>query len=469
MLRTGAIGPLRWLGVTLGALGASGVSGLGGAPVARANPASLVASAIDPGDPIDLHLELDYDYSVETARIRREVLGAPVDPLDPLPDVNDLDFKQFRHRLVPRAELGILPNTSLSVALPIVIAQQRELSLAPGVTRDSSTTIADGLLPMGGFDARDPGTPLTGDAVFRGVSRSGVDQLHAGMTLALMNQDNDPSKPTWKLGGELRIPVGRVMRFDADDPSSATGVGRGIYEVRVATSVARRFGRAEGWFELYWQAPITAKRGALLDLPAAEQFGATNTAASQRGGVGAGVEVYAVEDKAGGNQISLDLGSRVDAHFEGREYSELWEVFAYAGRVGAGGAGSGPLVLDADPTTMELEARAHPGVSNVENYLELAGRAAVRARLGRYVRFAATLDFVWRTDHVISFADAGVDLPTCGAGVSGPCENETNSVVSRGTREVNPIHVDTIDLVGHRYISVNGFGFVVGVQGQILF
>jgi hypothetical protein len=472
VLRTGAIGPLRWPGATLGTVGLAtlGTLGLGGAPAAHANPASLVASAADPGDPVDLHLQLDYDYSVETARIRREVLGAPIDPLDPLPEVNDLDFKQFRHRLVPRAELGIFHNTSLSVALPIVITQQRELTLAPGVTRDSSTTVGDGLLPMGGFDARDPGTPLTGDGMFRGVSRSGVDQLHVGTTLALMNQDKDDTKPTWKLGGELRIPVGRVMRFDPDDPASATGVGRGIYEVRVATSVARRYRRTEGWFELYWQAPLVAKDGALLNLPADEKFGATNFAASQRAGVGAGVEIYAVDDTASGNRISLELGSRVDAHFEGREYSELWEVFAYAGRVGTGGAENGPLVLDADPTTMELEARAHPGVSNVENYLELAGRAALRAQLGRYVRFAATLDFIWKTDHVITFADAGVDLPTCGdPGVSGPCEELDNFVVSRGTREVNPLHVDAIDLVGHRYVVRDGFGFAVGVQGQVLF
>jgi hypothetical protein len=435
-----------------------------GVPAARANPASLVASAADPGDPADLFLRLDYDYSVETASIWREIVGAAVDPLDPIPKVRDLEFKQLRHRLVPRVDLGIFTNTSITVALPIVISQQRELTLGSGVTRDGSSTVADGLLPPEGFDARDPGTALPGDLMFRGVSRSGVDQIHVGMAFALMNQDNDDTKPTWKLGGELRAPIGRVMRFNPTSPSQETGVGRGVHEVRVWTSVGRRYKRTEAWFEMYWQTPLVEKDTSQLYLPAAEQFGAKNLAVGQQGGVAFGLEVYAFDDPANGNRISLDLGARIDAHFEGRDYSEMWEVFALAGD------GGGPLVLDADPVTPGLQARTHPGVSNIENYLETAGRAAIRGQLGRHVRFAAMLDLIWKTDHVITFADAGLDLPTCGApGVTGACENEDNSVVNPGTSEVNPFHVSGVDLVGHRYHSEDNFGFVVGVQGQLVF
>jgi len=461
VLRTGAT---PGLGLGLGLVTTLGL-GLG-ATAARANPASLVASAVDPGDPADLYLWLDYDYSVETASIWREIVGATDDPLAPIPKVSDLELRQLRHRLVPRADLGIFHNTSITVALPIVISQQRELTLGSGVPRDGSSTVADGLLPREGFDARDPGTALPGDLMFRGVNRSGLDQLHAGLTLALMNQDNDRTKPTWKLGGELRVPVGRVMRFNAAAPSEETGVGRGIHEVRVWTSVARRYKRTEAWFELHWQTPIAEKDTSLFRVSDAEQFGARNTAAHQQGGVAAGLEIYAIDDAANGNRISLDLGARIDAHFEGRDYSEMWEVFAYAGDAGLGG----PLVLDADPTQPDVQARSHPGITNVENYLETAGRAAVRAQLGSHVRFAATVDLVWKTDHVITFADAGIDLPTCGRpGVTGACETEDNGVVNPGTGEVNPLHVPSIDLVGHRYHAEDSFGFVIGVQGQLLF
>jgi hypothetical protein len=448
---------LRWVGLV--------VLGLGG--VAHANPASLVASAADTDDPIDLHLRLDYEYSADSASIWRERVGAAAGPLDPIPKTRDLAFKQYRHLLTPRADLGVLPNTSLYVALPIVISLQRELTLGEGVTRTGSSTLADGLLPTGGFDAKDPGTPLPDNGVFRSPSRSGLDQLHVGGAIALMNQDNDDTKPTWKIGGELRAPIGRVMRFNRADPSAETGVGRGVYEARAWMSFDRRYRRTEAWLELYWQTPIAEKDTSLLRLPDAERFGATNIQAGQRAGVSFGVEAYAFDDAASGNRISLDLGTRADAHFEGRDYSELWEVFAYAGDAGADP--SGPLVLDADPTTPGVQPRSHPGVTNIENYLELAGRAAIRAQLGRYVRFAAMVDLVWKTDHAITFADAGVDLPTCGAGVTGDCETESNGVVNPGTREVNPLHVPRIDLVGHRYHSEDNFGLVLGVQGQILF
>jgi len=452
----GKPGPPLWVGLV--------VLGLGG--VAHANPASLVASAADQDDPIDLHLRLDYEYSVEHASIWRERVGAAAGPLDPIPKIRDLAFKQNRHQLTPRADLGVLPNTSLYAALPIIISQQRDLTLGEGVTRIGSTTLADGLLPMGGFDAKDPGTPLPGDGVFRSPSRSGLDQIHVGGAIALMNQDNDDTKPTWKIGGELRAPIGRVMRFDRADPSAETGVGRGVYEARAWMSFARRYRRTEAWLELYWQTPIAEKDTSLLRLPEAERFGATNIATGQRAGVAFGLEAYAYDDAANHNRISLDLGARADAHFEGRDYSELWEVFAYAGDASDAG---GPLVLDADPTATGVQARSHTGVTNIENYLELAGRAALRAQLGSYVRFAAMLDLVWKTDHAITFADAGVDLPTCGAGVTGDCENENNGVVNPGTREINPLHVPRIDLVGHRYHSEDNFGFVVGVQGQVLF
>lgn len=457
-------------GATIALSGAFGL-GLGlASPAARGNPASLVASAADPGDPADLYLRLDYDYAVETASLWREAVGGAVDPLDPIPRVSDLEFKQFRHRLIPRADLGVFTNTSITVAMPIIIGMQRELTLAPGVARDAARAVTDGLLPAEGFDSRDPGTPLAGDLMFRSPSRSGVDQIHVGMAFALMNQDNDDTKPTWKLGGELRVPIGRVMRFNAASPESETGVGSGLYEVRVWTSVARRYKRTEGWFELFWQAPVAEKDTSQFYVPSSERFGGTNLKAGMKGGVAAGLEVYALDDRVTGNRISLDLGGRVDGHFEGRAYTEMWEVFALAGR----GADS-PLVLDGnpvsddDPMTSDFQPLAHPGITNIENYLELAGRAAIRANLGRYVRFAATLDLVWKTDHAISFADAGVDLPTCGTGVSGDCETEDNGVVNPGTAEVNPFHAPRIDLVGHRYHVEDSFGFVIGVQGQVLF
>ena len=430
--------------------------------IAHANPDSIVPSAADPGDPIDLHLRLDYEYQIDRSLLTREQVGAVgTGPLDPISKSRDLKFHQYRHVLTPRAELGIYHDTYLSVALPIIIAQERELELDGGVDRANSTTLADGLLPMQGFDARDPGTAPPGNLVFRGVSRSGLDQIHLGLAAAPMSQSRDDTKPTWKLGAELRLSVGKIMKFDPMNPGSETGTSKGVHEARVFTSVDRKFDRLEGWFELFWQNPIAEKAGSLFKDPG---FGSTNVKLSQQAGVAFGIETYALDDKQNGNRISLDIGTRVVGHFEGRDYSELWEVFTYAGDTRLGG----PLILDADPLNPGVQPLSHPGISNVENYLETAGRFAIRAALGPKVRFAALVDVLWKTDHAITFADAGVDLPTCGNRTTN-CEDDANDLVNPGTNEVNPLHAQRIDLVGHRYFSEDNFGLIIGIEGQVLF
>jgi hypothetical protein len=125
-------------------------------------------------------------------------------------------------------------------------------------------------------------------------------------------------------------------------------------------------------------------------------------------------------------------------------------------------------VLDGDPTMPGVQALSHPGISNFEGYLETAARLAVRGKLGPHVTFAAIGELIWKTDHVISFADAGVDLPTCPTGTP-RCETDNNDLVNPGSQEVNPLHVRLIDLVGHRYRSEHNRGIVLGVEAQLRF
>lgn len=426
-----------------------------------ASPYSILPSAGEPGDPADLNVHVDYEYSVHSSVIYRESVGGDIDPLSPLPRERDMQFQQFRHLIKPRAELSIFYNTWVSFAIPIVLTQVRELELADGVTRETSSTVRDGILPFEGFDAEDPGTAPPGNFLFRGVKRKGIDQIHLGLGIAPMAQEKDDTKPTWKIGGELLLAAGKVARFDRFDPADQDGVGRGVNELRFWTSVAKRAGRVEGYYQMFWQVPISAKEASQYD---EYGFGATNLMPGQQAGATAGLELVALDDKLTETKIGLDLGLRVVGHFEGREYSELWEVFAYAGDSRA----SGPLQLDNDPITAGLQAQSHPGITNHENYLETAGRIAIAANLGPTVQFSAVADLAWKTDHLITFTDAGVDLPTCATGET-PCEEDDNFVVNPGTREVNPLHVQKIDLVGHRYISEDNFAFSLGVEARLLF
>jgi len=435
---------------------------VGTGAIARANPAGVVATAAYPGIGEEVHVEADYEYDIDNSVITREQVGDPAaDPLAPLPRHRELEFHGVRHLLTPKIELGVYHNVWVSFAVPIVLAQSRELDLASGVDRANSTTFSDGILTGNGFDAHDPTTPPAGNLVFRGINRAGIPELRGGLGLAPMNQANDATKPTWKLGVEGRFAIGRVMRFDAADPGQETGVSTGVDELRVWTSVDRRFRHFEGWFEVFWQVPVYTRKTSLFQDPG---FGSKNIELSQTAGASFGLETYLYNDAQTGNRVSLDLGTRLVGHFEGRGYSEMWEVFALAGDRRNGG----PLVLDADPTTPGVQALSHPGISNIENYLETAARVALRAKLGTHVSFAAVGEMIWKTNHAITFADAGVDLPTCPTGAP-RCETNNNDLIDAGTQEVNPLHVSKIDLVGHRYLSEKNRGYVLGAQAQFLF
>ena len=463
--------------VTTYALASGLLLGATAAP-AVAGPESDVASAFDPDDGFDLHLSLGYELDIRRSAIRREAAGEPgASPTGPMPVERDLIFAGARHTLTPRLELGLFHDVSFGLALPYVLSDDRTLELDQRntpcdfeggdrtcVNRAGSSTLTDGILPMAGFDAQNGGAGFVGDdpTVFRGPTRSGVDQVHLGLTWAAMNQARDRSKPTWKLGAELRLAVGAIQRIDPAAPAANTAVGRGVDEVRLWTSAARRLGWAEPYFEAWWLAPIAVEDDSPFVDPG---FGARNTTPQQQGGTRFGVEAYAVDQGEEGARLSLELSGRVVAHFEGRAHTEMWEVFAMAGNA----ATSGPLVLDADPTAMGLQALDHPGVSSVENYLEAGGRVAARIAVGQRFRVSASFEVTAETEHVITFGDAGVDLPACEGGAGRDCESVDDDLVTPGTAEVSPLHVQRIDLVGHRYRADDVFNYVLGAQAQFLF
>ncbi len=403
---------------------------------------------------------VEYRQSRESSEVVRERAGAPgADPLGAVPLAPDLDFEHVRHTVTPRLELTPVPWLFVSAALPVVVSDTRELTLHDGVDRSSSSTFAEGLLPAGGFDAEHPGTAFsdTDRRAFRGRQRQGLDQVVLGLGATLMSQRRDQQKPTWRLGAELGLAVGKVARFDPANPAANEAVGRGVHEVRVWTSIAKRISFVEPTFALAWKAPLVAKDAALFrDLG----YGATNVMPPQEAQVRFDLEAIALERPADHLRLGVALGSRLDARFEGRDYSEMWEVFALAGDANNDSA---PLVLDSDPVTQGAQRLSHPGITNVENHLELGGQLALRAQLGKYVQLAATAELVWKTDHAITFADAGIDLPTCDAGQTTGCETRNNDLIDPGTEEENPAFAPLVDLVGRRYRSVSGTGLVLGV------
>lgn len=428
--------------------------------LALAGPAAEITSlGNEPGAAL-VRLSIDYAFERERAELAREDAGPASSPQGPIALRDDLDASRVRHIVTPRLELSFAPRLWLALALPYVLADRRELSLHDGVDRAGSSTLASGFLPTAGFDADRPtagfadGDPL----VLRGPGRRGLDQVWVGLGATLMSQRRDPSKPTWKLGIEGGLAIGKVARFDSTRPGANDAVGRGVHEVHVWTSMAKRVAFVEPYLVLSWKAPVAAKDASLFrDLG----YGSTNVMPPQLAQVLVGAEAIALERPSAGTRLAVELGGRLTARFEGRDYSEMWEAFALAGNASAESA---PLVLDADPATMDVQPLSHPGITNIENHLELGASLALRAQLRKALTLAVTAELSWRTDHAITFADAGVDLPSCSAGQTSGCETLDNDLVDDGTAEENPAYSPLVDLVGNRYRSLAGEKLVLGIE-----
>jgi hypothetical protein len=217
--------------------------------------------------------------------------------------------------------------------------------------------------------------------------------------------------------------------------------------------MAKRLSWAEPFVDVWWRAPIGRKSDSPFK-PLEPEFGQKRTSAQQHAGTRFGFEAFAWEKPEDKQRVSIELGALLQANFEGRAYTEMWEIFQYAGDATA----DGPLILDSNPTAVGVQAYSHPGVSNVENYLTFGGRVGVRAELGPKVSLGAFFELAHDQSHLISFADAGVDK-----------DNDGNDVVDPGTDEVNPFHVRLIDMVGHRYLVDEATNYIVLVTARGMF
>lgn len=411
----------------------------------------------EPPRPGQLQGSVSFFYATASSDIYREHIGGDGSLSTPLPTGHEFTAERVTQTFVPRVTFGLPSDFWLTVALPITLTDRRTLSRPAGQSTTDNTTIADGFVGADGFDASTAGAIGSGDnAFFRGVDRGGLDQLEVGLGWVPMSQRQDSNTPTWTIAIDLLLPVGESAQFVRNNPSENTSVGTGTHDLRFRTAVHQRYGAFTPYWQLWWQAPLGNRSDSLFEAPG---FGARNSQKQQVAGLDFGVVAGIAPRRQ--QRYELELGGSIISHFEGRGYSEMWELLAYAGDAQA----SAPLVLDADPTTAGVQAKSHPGVTYIENYLELQGTAAVHATINDHLALGVRGRLSRSTNHFITFADAGVDLPTCQEGGTG-CEGGNNTVVTPNTEEVNPAYNSQIDLIGHRYRAESNTGVSLFIEAR---
>lgn len=394
---------------------------------ANAAEVTRVASSFDQdfdGNVFDLHFGVSYDFDFKKAAIMREWGSGGKNNL-----ARDLIFRQFRHTVTPTLEIGLWHDLSVYIALPVVVSDNRNYSFdkelgadckfaEPGggtancVNKVNSTSIRDGIIPADGYDAFEDADPYgqftdpSTDMIFRSPTRRGLDQIHVGMKIGLLSQARKSHLPNWVLGLEGRFAIGKPMAFDPNiqdsDPAVNHRVGRGMHELGVWTALSRRYRWFDPFFGAHWRQSLRAGSTRFNHTPQSET------------GAYFGAEIVPWENKSQHKKVAFVLSGSATLHYNGRGYSEIWELLA---------------------SNDALDPSDDDGISKVQDYGSFSINAGLNFHMGPYARLNFGADL--RTD-TLHFVTGGLTYP--------------NSQEASGQ----------IDAVGRRYavgdvLNVNGY------------
>ena len=456
----------RWFAGRARALAAAAALAVLAPRASVAAEATRVVSAFDDDNRFDFNLTLSFLHEAKSAFIKREstvtLTNAAGDSVTRNELVRDLQYKQTRNVLGLRADFGVLRDVGFHVEAPIVLTDDRELDFDqslggdctyPGqapipscVNAQNSTALRDGLLPgymqnSYGVDAghnRQFASPS--QTVFSGPTRSGIEYLGLGLDWAIFNQVRDDTKPTFKVGFDARLDVGKDMRFDPLNPGGNTGVGLGYHQLIWSTTVSRRFRYFDPYFGAWYMLPVRSNGSPFQKYPVGGQ---TAVDPQQEAGLQIGFEQIAWERPAAQQRVTVEFRAHMQEHFYGRSHTELWEALS-----GSPQCATDVTKCRADPSMaganygIDFDGNTpspHPGVTETEAYASFGGNAGVNIQVGRYTRFRLLGGLAIDQPHFITFANAGVDKDGSGA------------VELTNPNEKNPTYREIIDNPGRRF------------------
>ncbi len=413
---------------------------------ARAAQITEVQDSFEDGHPFGMSLRVRYQYINDTAKVLRE---GPEIKNERHTLYNAIDVSRFQHLMHFDLAVGLYHDLELALNMPLVLADQ--------TTLDIDTNVLE--LPF---------------SEHVGEKRAGLGNIGLGLRWAPWSYTRDKKYPTWLLGLMFRIPSAQVAT------ASNNGVGDGVFRVEINTAISRR---VTWWFEPYFDLHGSLVGTTTNKSPFANKgFEDVQTLVSPGHSIGLklGTEFIPWEVESKGQHFSIDMGVGLDYVFEGREYTEIFELLGNLGSDCASSGNCDAFTYDRevkgqtdyliqqyqahqkDPTkgidideynakVQEIEkgvaagdyARTD-GITDVEHYGIYTGWLGFHLQPIKYFALGANFSFAWRQPHFITFADAGKDSAT-----------DTDGVVtgnnSQGENEYNPVYLEEIDKEGHRF------------------
>lgn len=294
--------------------------------------------------------------------------------------------------------------------------------------------------------------------------RSGIDQLHIGISWAPVTQRRDSTKPTWVLGFEARPSVGAVMKYDPREATANTAVGRGLHQFRFWTSIARRFPHIDTWMGFHYLLPV-ARSDSLFEHTRFPGSGQRFAGPRHRGWVESGVEFVPWQEPKRENRLAIELSARVEGVFEGRGYSPLWDLLAGQQVLSAPCIGSGTPPPWDNGTYCRTPGQTIPyvGITRIENHFNLFGTLALNLSLTKHFVGRIGVGLGYKQPHFITVADAGhVD---CDPSRPDTCKGRLDP---NDPSQANPMYRPLIEAPGRRFqvSEATVFDFFIAAMGR---
>lgn len=400
----------------------------------------------DNNDPWDAALRVRFESESRNSTIGRETrcltgdaIGNGLCSTSGNIYAREMKYQSTKNTTFVDARFGLYKDLEFYVTFPIVTSQHSQLDFVDGVDRSNSTI----------YGPKD--SEVLFQAPFRGAARSGFGDMIFGFKWAPYNYYRDPTHPTWLFGVDLKVPSGQAMKADN------TGVGEGMYDLGLYTTISRR---ALQIFEPFFNIHGNIRFGS--DSGLFKNYGPTqgrDVDPSSQIGSQFGLTVVPWEDVSADKRVEIEGGFGMDYIARGRAYTEIWEALASASNPCQAATGCvNTLHTQSDPGA-DGKLTQTDGITTVEPFGRFAGWAAVHYQPIKYFQVSAKFGWSRETAHFLTFADPGVDLDG---------KNGVEVKNSNNTNEFSPVYLPSVDTVGQRIrlLDASNTLFMISVTGK---
>ena len=270
---------------------------------------------------------------------------------------------------------------------------------------------------------------------------------------------------TLQANNTLEAASGSLIESDNTiaNPTINHGVSDGLHKLIAKTAVSKRFRYADPYIGFWYQLPVARDDSLFIDYG----FTQKNKDPQQQAGTVFGIEGIPWERPDAQYKVAIQAQGRIEAHFDGRGYSEAWEMFA-----GSDALKCDPMWNPSCDTNSNARNRyqgaAFTGLTVIENYATLGADLALVVQAGKYVHFHLGFNYQHDQNHFITIDDVGkalVDNPM----QAGFCQSQLSGGRVHQPCDFNPAYRPVINQIGRRYKIDNSDLYNLGLWAQIMF